>query len=35
MSARVNLWQPSRHNADDLATGSLAFIKRKALEYGL
>jgi D-psicose/D-tagatose/L-ribulose 3-epimerase len=35
MSERVNLWQPSRHNADNLAAGSLAFIKKKALEYGL
>jgi D-psicose/D-tagatose/L-ribulose 3-epimerase len=35
MSERVNLWQPSRHNADELASGSLAFIKQKALEYGL
>lgn len=35
MSERVSLWQPSRHNADELASGSLAFIKQKALEYGL
>jgi D-psicose/D-tagatose/L-ribulose 3-epimerase len=35
MSERVNLWQPSRHNADELASGSLAFIKQKAFEYGL
>ena len=35
MSERVSLWQPSRHNADALASGSLAFIKQKALEYGL
>ncbi|MEJ7558184.1 MAG: sugar phosphate isomerase/epimerase family protein [Pedobacter sp.] len=35
MSARVNLWQPSKYDADELAAGSLAFIKRKALEYGL
>ena len=35
MSERVNLWRPSKHNADELALGSLAFIKRKALEYGL
>ncbi|RZL15116.1 MAG: sugar phosphate isomerase/epimerase [Pedobacter sp.] len=35
MSERVNLWQPSKHNADELAAGSLAFIRKKALEYGL
>ena len=35
MSERVNLWQPSKHNADELAAGSLAFIKKKALEHGL
>jgi D-psicose/D-tagatose/L-ribulose 3-epimerase len=35
MSERVNLWRPSRHDADELAAGSLAFIKRKASEYGL
>jgi D-psicose/D-tagatose/L-ribulose 3-epimerase len=35
MSERVNLWHPSRHDADALATGSLAFIKEKAEEYGL
>lgn len=35
MSERVNLWQPSKHNADELAAGSLAFIRKKALEYNL
>lgn len=35
MAERVNLWHPSRHNAQDLAEGSLAFIKQKALDYGL
>ena len=35
MSERVNLWQPSKHNADELAAGSLAFIRKKALEYDL
>jgi D-psicose/D-tagatose/L-ribulose 3-epimerase len=35
MAGKVSLWNPSRYNAEDLALGSLAFIKRKALEYGL
>ncbi|MBB5622052.1 sugar phosphate isomerase/epimerase [Pedobacter cryoconitis] len=35
MAERVNLWHPSKHNAQDLAEGSLAFIKQKALAYGL
>jgi len=35
MSARVNLWRPSNHDADELAVGSLKFIKQKALDYGL
>jgi len=35
MSERVNLWQPSNHDADELAKGSLAFIKEKALQYDL
>jgi D-psicose/D-tagatose/L-ribulose 3-epimerase len=35
MAERVNLWHPSRYNAQDLAEGSLAFIKQKALDYGL
>ncbi|WP_214227849.1 sugar phosphate isomerase/epimerase family protein [Pedobacter sp. B4-66] len=35
MAEKVNLWRPSRHNAEGLAKGSLAFIKQKALEYDL
>lgn len=35
MSERVNLWHPSRHNAQELAEGSLAFIRQKALDYEL
>jgi D-psicose/D-tagatose/L-ribulose 3-epimerase len=35
MAERVNLWNPSKHDADELAAGSLAFIKRKALQYYL
>ena len=35
MAEKVKLWHPSRHNADDLAAGSLAFLKVKARDYDL
>lgn len=35
MAEKVNLWQPSKHNADELAIGSLAFMKKKAKQFGL
>jgi D-psicose/D-tagatose/L-ribulose 3-epimerase len=35
MAERVSLWHPSRHDADQLAIGSLAFMKRKTKEFNL
>jgi len=34
MSGAVSLWRPSKYNADDLAAGSLKFMKTKAAEFG-
>jgi D-psicose/D-tagatose/L-ribulose 3-epimerase len=33
MQQAVSLWQTSPHNADELAIGSLAFLKQKAAKY--
>jgi D-psicose/D-tagatose/L-ribulose 3-epimerase len=35
MAERVNLWHTSKHNAEELAFGSLSFMKNKVLEFGL
>nr|WP_320038389.1 sugar phosphate isomerase/epimerase family protein [uncultured Bacteroides sp.] len=35
MASAVSLWRPSRYSADELATGSLKFMKVKAAEFGL
>ncbi|RZK82296.1 MAG: sugar phosphate isomerase/epimerase, partial [Pedobacter sp.] len=33
MQQAVSLWQPSAHDADELAKGSLAFIKAQVSEH--
>lgn len=35
MAEAVSLWRPSKYNAEDLASGSLTFIRKKLKEVGL
>jgi len=35
MASAVSLWRPSKYNADQLAAGSLQFMKTKASKFGL
>lgn len=35
MASAVSLWRESAYDADELATGSLKFMKEKATEYNL
>jgi D-psicose/D-tagatose/L-ribulose 3-epimerase len=33
MAVAVSLWRPSKYNADELAKGSLAFMRKMTCEH--